>query len=191
MWIFSACEWSIPCVSSRWDSAGGRSTGAVPTRSSSPFTPVARKCLMSAVFKISEPCMCPDSPSSDFGTCAKRFEILSRLPGLLACQKPGTPKRLASYEAAQTTDRLPHRTRSEKIHRRPCLCSPERSPGDVCATTSYWNLKSFLIFNALSLRSRLDGATPRLSAALTVRKPGPLDPANAASRISRSLRSPF
>jgi len=43
---------------------------------------------MSAVFKISVPCMCLHSPSSDFGTCAKRFEILSRLPGLLACQEP-------------------------------------------------------------------------------------------------------
>ncbi len=43
---------------------------------------------MSAVFKISLPCMCLNSPSSDFGACAKRFEVLSRLPGALACQKP-------------------------------------------------------------------------------------------------------
>jgi formate hydrogenlyase transcriptional activator len=44
--------------------------------------------MTSAAFKISAPCMCPESTSSDCGACAKRFEILSRLSMSLVSQRP-------------------------------------------------------------------------------------------------------
>ena len=43
---------------------------------------------MGTAFTIVTPCTCPNSPSSDFGRCAKRLEVLSRLSASLVSRGP-------------------------------------------------------------------------------------------------------
>lgn len=56
-----------------------------------------KESTMSSAFTIVPPCTHPDPPASDFGRCAQRFEVFSRLSAALVSQQPeDLPCNLAS-----------------------------------------------------------------------------------------------